>query len=120
MTGAKTTPGVTVKVFVKQHIVTPVRVSLIQLDVAEYRPPSIRPAPKDAYQTRGQLCCDLAQGERLARPGRAFDQKVIAIIHMEFFERLDQQEVDREPDGAAPVGITAEQAGVGFSRLIAD
>ena len=36
------------------------------------------------------------------------------------FERLKEQEVDREPDRSAPVGVAAKESGRGFSRLIID
>src|SRR5580765_6012022 len=40
------------------------------------------------------------------------------VILMETAQRLDQKKVYWEPDGTAPVGIAAEEAGGGFRRLI--
>ena len=37
---------------------------------------------------------------------------------MKFLKRLDEQIVHRHPDGAAPIGISAEEPGVGFSGLV--
>jgi hypothetical protein len=39
---------------------------------------------------------------------------------MEFLERFDEQIIHRQPDGAAPVGIAAKQAALGFRRPVAD
>src|ERR1039458_3553767 len=39
---------------------------------------------------------------------------------VEFLERFDDQVIEREPDGSAPVGVAAEEAAGGFAGLIAD
>ena len=39
---------------------------------------------------------------------------------MKFLERFDEQEIHRQPNGAAPIGIAAEKSGLGFRRPIAD
>src|SRR5258708_5098942 len=44
----------------------------------------------------------------MSRSGRAFHFEVLAIIVMELLQRLDDEEVQGEPDGPAPVGIAAE------------
>src|SRR6516165_7210050 len=38
---------------------------------------------------------------------------------VELLKRLNEEKVDRHPDGTAPVGVTAEDAGGGFGRLVA-
>src|SRR5207249_5518680 len=45
--------------------------------------------------------------------------KIIPIIVIEFLERLDQQEVDGKPDGAAPVGVATEDLCARLRRFIA-
>src|SRR5229473_2762609 len=46
------------------------------------------------------------------------DLEIRPKIVMEFLQRLDQQVVYREPNGAAPVGIAAKHSGRGFARLV--
>src|SRR5260370_874959 len=56
----------------------------------------------------------------LPRSVRAIDQEVTTVVVMKPPQGFDDQKVDREPDGSAPVGVAAEQAGVGLTRLVAD
>src|SRR6516225_9690105 len=37
---------------------------------------------------------------------------------VELLKRLDEEKVDRHPDGTAPVGVAAEKGGGGLSRLV--
>ena len=46
--------------------------------------------------------------EIAARAGRTLDLKFIAVVVMKLLQRFDDQEIHREPDGAAPIGIAAE------------
>src|SRR5262249_55409010 len=46
------------------------------------------------------------------------DLEVISVIVVELLQRLDDQEVDGEPHGATPVGVTSEQARPGLIRLV--
>ena len=39
---------------------------------------------------------------------------------IEFLQGFDQQVVDGEPDGTAPVGVAAEKPAARFGRLVAD
>src|ERR1039458_4620587 len=39
---------------------------------------------------------------------------------VEFLERFDDQVIEREPDGSAPIGVAAEEAACRFAGLIAD
>ena len=39
---------------------------------------------------------------------------------MVLLQRLDQQEIEREPDGTAPVRVSAEQAGRRFRRRVVE
>ena len=67
---------------------------------------------------RGQLVGDLLDRDEAARAGRALDLEVVAVVVMELLQRLDDQEVDREPDRPAPVRVAAEQPDVGLARLV--
>ncbi len=46
--------------------------------------------------------------------------KVVAVEIVVAFEGFDDEEVGREPDGAAPVGVAAEHVGVGFAGGVGD
>ena len=80
--------------------------------VAEDRPPArSRRAGRCAISRRESSSATSSQRQHLARAGRALDLEVVAEIVVELLQRLDQQEVDREPDRAAPVRVAAEEAG---------
>src|SRR5581483_5664573 len=104
-------PGIPVEVFVKQEMVAPVGVGLIQPHVSEDGSASVRVACENSLQPAAQLIRDLAQRPHLTRPSRTLDQKIVAVIHMEFFQRFDEQVVDRKPDWSAPVRVAAEECG---------
>src|SRR6266699_3685940 len=66
--------------------------------------------------------CLLKQHCYKSRPARlvtcAETDAVIAVVVIEFLERLNKQVVKRKPDWAAPIGVTSKQFGVRFSRLV--
>ncbi len=53
----------------------------------------------------------LLQVQIFAGTGRIFYFQVITIVVKELLQGLDQQVVDRKPDGAAPVGIATKEIG---------
>jgi acyl-CoA synthetase (NDP forming) len=66
------------------------------------------------------LVGDGAEVHALAAAGRALDGEPIAVVVVIALEGLDDQIVHREPHRAAPVGVAAEQAGVGLAGRVAD
>ena len=58
----------------------------------------------------------LLDGEIRAGSRRALHLEIVAVVVMEFLQRFDDQEIDREPDRSAPVGIAAEVPRFGFGR----
>ena len=77
-------------------------------------------AEEGAGEAAGDFGGDLPEVHEDARAGGALHLELLAIVVMEFLERFDEQIVDGEPDGAAPVGVAAEDAGAGFGGLITD
>src|SRR5207248_11701723 len=68
----------------------------------------------------GELPRDLAEIHHSPGAGRTLDTQAVTVEVVITLERLDEEVIDREPDGAAPVGVAAEERGVGFGRCIVD
>ena len=109
MRGAAAASGVAVEILVKQRIILKIRSTL--------RAAAGR-APDDGRSRRAGTA-DIADGPARwrfrrdsgdSRPGRVFDTVIVTVILMKAIKRLDQQEIDRHPDRAAPVGIPAKYA----------
>ncbi len=56
----------------------------------------------------------------IAGTGGALDLEIVAIITVILEQRADDQRVDREPDRAAPVRVSAEHPGVRFGGQVLD
>src|SRR5438105_4075547 len=52
------------------------------------------------------------------RTGRAFDFEIVAVVVVEFLERLDEEIIDRQPDRPAPIRIAAEDVRLRFARIV--
>ena len=48
------------------------------------------------------------------------DGEGVAVEVVEAFEGFDEEVVDGEPDGAAPVGVSAEEGALGFAGFVVD
>lgn len=59
-------------------------------------------------QAASQFNSDIVDGQETAGASRPFDFEVVSVVVMELLEGLDDEEVQREPDGAAPIRIAAE------------
>src|SRR5262249_52900063 len=97
-------------VLVEQDQVPPVRILLEELDVAVDRPPPVGPAQEDAGQPPRELHRGLPQREALPRAVGKLPLALAAVEVIEALERLDDEEVHREPDRPAPVRVAAEQS----------
>ena len=63
--GTDSRPVISMKVLMEGDVVLPMRVALERVDRAEYRPPTVSVAEKDALQASGDVACDLPQRELL-------------------------------------------------------
>src|SRR5207237_4152886 len=106
---ARASVGVTVGV--ELHAYVPVGIELTDVMRPETGPAPGRTAQEDARQPAGQLLTDLPERQRGPRAGRALHAEVVSVVVVEPLQRFDDQEVDREPHGSAPVGVAAEQPG---------
>src|SRR4051794_6462173 len=55
----------------------------------------------------------------LAGTRRTFNEKIVTVVVVEFLDALYDEKIDRKPDRSAPVGVAAEQACAGLTRLVA-
>ena len=118
MAGADARAVVAVEIFVEQDQVPPMRIVAIAAIAAVHRAPAFLVLEEDARQPSRQLGGHIPEGQIIPRARRVFHFEVVAEVMMKFLQRFDDQVIQREPDGTAPVRIAAEKAGAGFSRLI--
>src|SRR6516165_3115176 len=111
---------VAVKVLVEVQQVAPVRIALKLFGSPEYRPAIAGVAQKYARQPLRQFVGGFVEREETARPVWTFNFEVVSVVVMEFLERLDNQIIDGEPDWSAPIGVSAEQAGMRLCGLVRD
>src|SRR5258708_27615536 len=108
------------EVFMEWDVVAEVRVSLQALVRAKDRAAAMSVTQEDARQPLRQLIGHFAQGDQLPRSRRALDLEIVAVVTVEAAEALDQEEVDRHPDRAAPVGVPPEESRVRLGWLVGD
>src|SRR5262249_15739056 len=107
---ARTDSGAVVGVegFVKRNQIAPMRVVLKFFSAAEDGSLPIRVQEEDLHEPTRNFSGDLPERHHLSRARRAFDLETVAEIVVELLQRLDEQEIDRKPDRAAPVGVAAK------------
>ena len=117
---AETGRVVPVKVLVEQQVIFPLRILLQPLDPAEAGPPPVRADEENRDEPVLQVGGDGVEGELLPGPGRVLQRQVVAEEPVVPPQHVDQQEVEREPQRAAPVGVAAEHRRGGLGRLVVD
>src|SRR6185503_12263438 len=100
--------------------IVPLRVRLKEVDVAKYGSAAAVVLQEDARQPARDLLGDFPERQQSTRSGRTLDLVGVAEVMMKLLQRLDDQEVDGEPDRAAPVRVAAEQPAARFGRLVVD
>src|SRR5215831_5905914 len=118
--GAEAGAVVAVEVLVEEQVVPPVGIVLEFGDAAVDRTPAGGIADEDAGETPADFTRDFEQVHPVSGAGGALDAEVIAMKKVVHEEAADQEGVDGHPDGAAPVGIAAEHAGVGLGGEVGD
>ena len=73
---------------------------------------------EEVGEARGEFEGDIPEVFLNARVGGAFDGEGVAVVEVELLEGFDEEVVEGEPDGAAPVGVAAEEAGGGFGGFV--
>src|SRR5258708_38862450 len=95
MAGTDSGARIAVEVFVKQNQISPVRVGLEFLQVAEHGPPALFIAQESAGQATRQFSGNLPQGHHLSRASWALDLEIVAQVVVEFLQALDQKKIHR-------------------------
>src|SRR5689334_13673865 len=108
MTCADARAVITMEIFMKGNIVTPVWVALECFIPTKNWSTSMCVSQKDIDETMRNLVRDLTQGDFVARMGGIFHQEIVAIVMMKLLNRFDDQIVDRKPDRTTPVRVTAK------------
>src|SRR5512139_1281037 len=110
MRGAQAAPAVAVEILVEQDVVAKVRVVALLVAGAVDRAATLAICAENAGEPARQFFGDLIKAELAAGARRALHLQSLAVKVGETVERVHEQVIDREPDGAAPVGIAAEEA----------
>src|SRR5439155_16344499 len=111
---------VAVEVLVEEDHVPPVGVPLELLRPAVDRPASVRAAQEDPGEPPRELAGHLPEIQPCPGTGRALDLEVVAVEVVELLQRLDEEIVHGEPDGAPPVRVATEEPARGLGRLVVD
>src|SRR5262245_29585259 len=118
MIGAEACAVVAMEVLEEQDQVPPVRIGLEFFRTSVHRAAAIFVAEEDAREAAGKLASDIPEAHLLSGAGRKLELKTLASEIVELLQGLDEQIIQRKPDRPAPVGISAEQPGGRFSRLV--
>lgn len=120
MTCTQSSAIIPMEEFVEVNVILEMGVS-VKLGVTTVHCPSTMLVPgEDMDKAMLNFFCRTGEGHVVPAPCRTLDSEAIAIILVEPLERLDEQKVDGEPDGASPVGVTTKHAGTGVTWPVAD
>ena len=120
VTGPQPATIVAVEVFVEQQQIAPVRILLEDLARAIDWPAALLVAKEDPRQPTLELETDVPEIPVLSRSSGTFDVKVVPEKIVKLLQGFDDQEIDRKPDGSAPVRVAAEAARSRLRRLVLD
>src|SRR5579884_4344690 len=109
-----------VEVLVEREQIVPGGVLLEQLVAPEDGTCPVGALQEDSDEAMCELVGHLGERQPSARAGRALDEEGVAEIAVVDAQRLEQEVVDREPDGPAPIRVSAEEAGGRLGRLVAE
>src|SRR5207248_11567334 len=77
-------------------------------------------AAEDGRESARKTSGNIPQIHSLSRAGWKLHLKGVPGEVVKLLQGFNQQKIDRKPDRPAPVGISAEQAGCRFRRLVID
>lgn len=110
--------GLGVEVFVKKEMVIPERIASMWVMGSDKEARTIRPGHEEFDKAFAEIDGDFAKGHLFSRTCGILDGEIIPVEVVVALQRLDEDEVGGEPDGPAPVGITAKHFGAGFARSV--
>ena len=118
MRGADAAPGVTVKIFVEQDVVLEVRIGGELGVIFQHGPLTVAAFEEKVCEALRDFIRGVVERDEVSRARRALDLELRAVVVMEFLQRLDEQEIHRQPDRPAPVGVAAKQPALRFRRPV--
>lgn len=104
----------------KEDEVTPVGIARESGILSETGTPAVRGRCKKTCEPKGEFIGHLLEIEQASRSPGTLDSQHVAVKEVVAFQRFDQEIIDREPDGATPVRVPAEEAARRFTRDIVD
>lgn len=110
---------VAIEELVEPKVVLPMRIEIEQVITGIDAPPAILVPGHQMLQPVLDFLGDVAQVHEVTASRGTFDLEIVSVEEEEALERLDQQEVDTQPDRSSPVAITTEKAAVRVSRNVA-
>ena len=120
MTGTDAGSVVAVEVLVEEQVIPPERIVGELRRAAVERAAAALVAQEDSRQSLGQPLRDLVERRPVPRSGRILHPEARPIVGVVVDERLDEERVDRHPDRAAPVRVSAEEATVRLGRQVSN
>src|SRR5262249_31408884 len=120
MRSTQTGSCVTMEVFVEEDELLPVRIILEHWIPPMCRTGALCVPRKQGRQAIGEVGCDLTKIHHVPRTARAFHFHSVAVVVMIPLHGLDDEEVHREPDWTAPIGVAAKQIDGRLPRLVVD
>src|SRR5438067_897565 len=115
-------PGavVSMEVLVEEHEIFPIWVGLKQRVAAMRWTASVGIEQEQARETIGELTRHLPKIEKVAGACGTLDLHSLTVVMVIALQRLDDEKVNRKPNWAAPVRVSAKQIVSRFSRLVID
>mmetsp|Transcript_36599 Transcript_36599/g.103211 ORF Transcript_36599/g.103211 Transcript_36599/m.103211 type:complete len:274 (+) Transcript_36599:98-919(+) len=111
--------GVPVEVLIEEEVVPEVARGELVVHL-HGRPAPVLAALEQAHETVAQRVGDLEDRHLVARAGRVLDEKPVPVVRGELLQGLDDQVVDGEPDGAAPIRVAAHDDHRRLRRVVAE
>jgi hypothetical protein len=109
MRGADSTPRVAIEVLIEIDTVAKMRVLLTFGIQSIHLAKALAILQEYPAQSIADLLRNLVDGHKLTGAGWALNLEVVSVVMMKLLERLDNEEIHRKPDWAAPVRVAAEQ-----------
>lgn len=118
VSGTKSTASISVKELMEPHVVLPMLVEIETVITVVDTSSSIVSSSEKMLKAMLDLLRDLAQVHIVTTSSGTLDLELGSVEEEETLQRLDQQEVDTEPDRSSPVAVATKEASVRVTRDI--
>lgn len=113
------TARIAVKELVVPQVVFPERVEVERVITAIDASATVIASSKKMLQAVLKFFSDMTQVHVVTRSNRAFNLKALSKKEVVSLQRLDEEEVDTDPDRATPVAVASKQPTVRIARNVA-